>query len=98
MNLVNIFIRLHGGQRPLSIFLQLLIIKAVSVYFGLPFKGGLVLDFIVFEIKQEGPDEFAIDKIVEALVSAAREQFQQVSILLWSLVVINEKGTFLNMV
>lgn len=85
MNPINVFEGLHWWQRAFCVFLELLIIGAVSVDFGFPLEGRVVFDFFVFEVHEKRPDEFSVDEVVKAPMSSSGQKFQQIAILLWSL-------------
>ena len=85
MNSVDVLKGLHWGERAFSVFLELLIVRAVSIDFGFPFKGGVVFNLVILEVHQKGPNKFAVDKIVKAAMSTSSQEFEKVAILLWGL-------------
>lgn len=60
----------HGSQRPVSIFLQLLIVRAIPIHSTLPFEYRGILHLLIIKFKEERPDQFSIDEGFKPLLSS----------------------------
>lgn len=72
---------LHGGKGPVCIFLELFVVNTVSLHATFPFEHRRFLHLFVVELKQEWPNEFAVDETLEAFVAANIEQLAQTGLI-----------------
>jgi hypothetical protein len=73
----DVFKCLHGGQRPLCVLLELLIVRTVLVHLSFPLEDGTG-HILGVDAQQVRPYLFAMQEIFEAALSAIIEEFGQV--------------------
>ena len=65
--------------------MELLVVVAGVIHAALPLEHGGLFDFLGINLHEEGPDDFAVDEVVEAAGSASIEQFGEVLLVVLGL-------------
>lgn len=77
MEFGDVFKRLHGGQRPLCVFLELLVIRTILIHLSFPLEDG-TSHILGINTKQVRPYFLTVEEIVEAAFSTIIDKFGEV--------------------